>query len=111
MAYIRNPSSDLVMGGTPSEPLQESIKTKLRGAIDDQLISPGCEVITFIHGTSSAGLRLGIYRGLTRKIDSSGKFTTEYYIIERDDGKLSRLFYANFVKSDTPLKSLSGIHF
>ena len=99
MGYISN-QDDLPFGGSMKEPLLEAVEGKLGDAIN-----PGDKVFTFT-STYGGGTRIcsGIFRGVIRA--ESRHNSWEHYVVERADGKRTKLHYNGMVPVGTTLEQL-----
>ena len=96
MAY----SEQLTIGGSMKDPLQEKVEGKL-----DQIIAPGDKVFTFtqVYGRGTR-IASGIFRGIIRTSERGHIWV--YYVVERPDGKRSKLNYNGMVLPHTTLTDL-----
>jgi hypothetical protein len=98
MGYIQG-QDELAFGGSMKEPLLEEVEGKL-----GDMIKPGDKVFTFTSGSSSTRICSGIFRGVIRA--GHGRNSWEHYVVERADGKRTKLHYAGMVPAGTTLEQL-----
>ena len=84
------------IGGSMKEPLLEAVE-----GVMGQIISPGDKIVTF---TQVYGRGTRIYSGIYRGVIRSQHWI--YYVVEREDGKRSKLNYNGMVLPHTTLADL-----
>lgn len=85
------------------EPLLESTK-----GILGHIINPGDRVFTFTQDGRGTKVCSGIYRGIIR---AKNRYATlwEFYVVERVDGKNTKLHYNGMVSDSTTLDELDEV--
>lgn len=86
------------------EPLLESTEGRL-----GHIISPGDKVFTFTQASRATRVCSGIYRGIIREKTRYGT-EWEFFVIERPDGKRTKLQYNGLVLAGTTLEDLDGMN-
>lgn len=99
MGYISN-QDNLLSGGSMKEPLLEAVE----GTLGDT-INPGDKIFTFtqVYGRGTR-IASGIFRGVMRIVDNRSAW--EYYVVERANGKRTKLNYNGMVPVGTTLEQL-----
>lgn len=87
--------------GSQKEPIAEPITGQFGHRIE-----PGDRVITFTQANRATKVDTGIYLG-TMTVKETWH-TAEYYIIEREGGKRTKMFYNGIVPFSTTLQELIG---
>jgi hypothetical protein len=101
MGYIAQ--TEKTIGGSMKEPLLEEVEGKL-----DQIIKPGDQVFTFtqVYGRGTR-ISSGIYRGIIR--EERRGYHWEHYVVERKDGKRTKLHYNGMVLPSTSIADLDDM--
>lgn len=86
------------------EPLLESTEGRL-----GHTISPGDKVFTFTQAGRSTRVCSGVYRGIIREQTRYGN-QWDCFVVERADGKRSKLHYNGLVPAGTTLEDLDGMN-
>ena len=96
--------NDLQTYGTMKEPILESVE----GRFSD-VISPGDRVITFTQRHRATKIDVGIFRGVIKEMQSMPyPRDWTYYVVERSDGRRTKLMYNGMVLPSTTLENLIG---
>ena len=86
------------------EPLLEPTEGRL-----GHTIMPGDKVFTFTQASRATRICSGIYRGIIRDRSPRG-VEWEYFVVERKDGKRTRLQYNGLVLAGTTLEDLDDVN-
>jgi hypothetical protein len=87
--------------GSQKEPIAQAITGQFGHRIE-----PGDRVITFTQARRATKVDTGIYLG-TMTVKGTWS-TSEYYVIERDGGKRTKMYYDGIVPFNTALQELIG---
>jgi len=97
MSYWSRRQTKEEKDGSQKEPLPEQVNSRF-----GKVINPGDEVVTFTQAGRSTHVDKGVYRGVMRvhnysRADSDHEWSRDrswtYYVVERADGKRTKLHY------------------
>jgi hypothetical protein len=91
--------------GSMKDPLPEVVEGRF-----GHMIQPGDAVITFTQANRATRIDEGIFRGVINETTTTSWGTRKwtYYVVERPDGRRSKLQYNGMVPRSTKLEELIG---